>query len=38
MRLLMISDFWIFVIVGIVILHFLVGVGLLIYKIYKGDK
>jgi hypothetical protein len=32
----MISNTWIYIIVGIVILHFIIGIGFLIYKIYKG--
>jgi hypothetical protein len=29
------SNLFIFIIVGIVILHFLVGIGYLVYKIYR---
>ena len=36
MSLLMISNTWIYVIVGVVIFHFFVGIAYLIYKIYRG--
>jgi hypothetical protein len=38
MNILMISNTWVYIIVGIVVLHFAVGIGYLIYKIYGGKK
>jgi hypothetical protein len=38
MNLLMISNTWVYIIAGIVALHFVVGIGYLIYKIYGGKK
>ena len=36
MQVLMISNTWIYTIVGVVIFHFIVGIAYLIYKIYRG--
>ncbi len=38
MKILMISNTWVYVIVAIVVLHFLVGIGYLFYKIYGGGR